>query len=417
MTLIFSTLEMLVAFIYYNIIFNKKMKNNISIYLLMSIITGILFQLEFRNGISNNPFLVSYIICCITISKLDKKDIMLSSVEFAISIIFLSISEAMLYLIIYLPVLSNYNLEDNNVFLLTCSIICFIVVGFLLSKIRSKINSIERIINRNRIVWVLIANIVFFVLIIRIGSNAKIFSDAIYFECFFLLVMVAVVNIYSYRFIFLELEEKKKLEINKEYKVVIDELLDKFRENEHEYKNHLNTLNSIVELEGNDDLKTKVGNYIKGIKNQDNYSDLMYIDSTIIKAVLYNKIQECSIKNISLKYSILSNLEDSSLQNYELSTLLNNLLNNAIEAVEKLDEKNIFINISKDKNKKYRIVVRNNINKDTNIDLNKIFNKGTSSKGKNRGYGLFTVKKIVESHNGEIQLFIKDNYLEFTIII
>lgn len=414
MSIVFSSLEMLATFTYYNIIFNKRVIKNFPIILVISIINGMIFSLDFNDGANSIPFILSVILCCFTISKLDKKDVMLSAIEFIISLIILSIGELLLLGISSIPFIHNRGLQDNEVFMLILLLFSATVVGLLLKKFRNKVSGIEDVISKNRVIWTLILNIVIFVVIIKMGVNADIFTNLEYFQVLIYLIALVLINIHSYKVIYSELEEKRELEINKEYTQVIDNLLFKFREKQHEYNNHLNTLNAMVLLEGNNEIKLKVANYIEDIGKQDKYSDLMYIDNTIIKAIFYSKIQECAVKNINFKYKVSSNLENSKLKNSNLSIVLNNLINNAIEAVSILDEKNIIIEIYEED--KYVINIKNNIDENNKIHISKIFQKGFSSKGEDRGFGLYNVKKIVESHKGEIQLFIKDGYLNFIIM-
>ena len=76
-------------------------------------------------------------------------------------------------------------------------------------------------------------------------------------------------------------------------------------------------------------------------------------------------------------------------------TLLGIYLDNAIEATEKTDNPIIEINISSD-NECTAITIINTHN-NLNMDILKINEKGVSSKGDNRGFGLYNAEMIIKN--------------------
>ena len=52
-----------------------------------------------------------------------------------------------------------------------------------------------------------------------------------------------------------------------------------------------------------------------------------------------------------------------------------------------------------------------------NEDLEKFFKKGFSSKGDNRGYGLYNVKKIINKYNGSIYSRVIDDFFVIEIYV
>ncbi|EGT0685132.1 sensor histidine kinase, partial [Clostridium perfringens] len=222
-------------------------------------------------------------------------------------------------------------------------------------------------------------------------------------------------NSYCYKHLYKDLQIKRELEINAQYQYVIEELLDKFREDEHEYKNHLNTLNAMVALSDDYELKSNVSEYIMNIKEQEKYSRLKYIKSTILKAILYNKIIVCEEKGIKFTYDVICDFDEAPLDNTEQTILLNNLLNNAIEAVEMLSKK--YINLKIVQGVKYEVMVENNLGENVIINQSEMFKKGMSSKGKGRGFGLYNIKKIVERYKGTIQLSTNKSFFRIQVTI
>lgn len=268
---------------------------------------------------------------------------------------------------------------------------------------------------KNRVICAIIMNILFFVILIRFVIGNNLLNKEFLQKGLVLIIIFLCVNIFFIQDTIRSFSERRKLKINIEYQKAMEEVIQKYRIAEHEYKNHLNTLSSIVELDGNNSLSNEVDEYVKKLARDNKYSKLKYIDNIIVKAILYNKIKECEENNIEFVYNIKTNMIDCCIQDTELSIVLNNLINNAIEAVYLLEDRRICIDIYFDN--KYIINVKNTYNKDKDVDISDIFKKGKSTKGINRGYGLYTVKKIVEKNKGSIEINVDNDYIIFNVIV
>jgi len=71
------------------------------------------------------------------------------------------------------------------------------------------------------------------------------------------------------------------------------------------------------------------------------------------------------------------------------------LIDNAIEAVEQLENKQIQIAIFNTDKKNQYIIVKNSYEEQT-IDISTIYTKNQSSKGEKRGLGLYSLRKMLE---------------------
>lgn len=104
----------------------------------------------------------------------------------------------------------------------------------------------------------------------------------------------------------------------------------------------------------------------------------------------------------------------------EMVEIIGILFDNAIEASEKTAG-TIYLDI-KGKEETLEFVIRNQVlDKFENSDIQRLFEKGTSSKGKHRGLGLFRIKELVKKYNLSLipRCIQRDNnyYLEFAITI
>ena len=192
--------------------------------------------------------------------------------------------------------------------------------------------------------------------------------------------------------------------------------MGKLKANEHEYKNHLNTIWSIAQVTPPEDIKEKLQEYITNIVDDtEEFSMLLNVENTIIKAVLYNKGQRAEKLGVKYIYNVRSNFKDISLDNSELTVILSNLLNNAIEATSMIKKKELEVFIDED-NKYYSINVKNRTEGVKLSDLSNIFKMGYSTKGEGRGYGLYNVKNIVDKYKGKIQISLDDDILDIKIL-
>jgi two-component system, LytTR family, sensor histidine kinase AgrC len=154
-----------------------------------------------------------------------------------------------------------------------------------------------------------------------------------------------------------------------------------------------------------------LNNFIQDIEK------VAYIDNIILRFIIYIKLREAKTRRIKFSYNVSNELSDWKIQDYELSEVITNMLNNAFEAVMDKERKIVILDIYKDGEKNV-IEVKNTIDSIDNSVLRNMFKRGFSTKkGKDRGYGLYNTKKIVESNEGRIQLSLEDNVICFRILL
>ena len=94
---------------------------------------------------------------------------------------------------------------------------------------------------------------------------------------------------------------------------------------------------------------------------------------------------------------------------HDISIILSNLLDNAIEASEKLtDEKPEITLIISEVTGYYSIIVKNRISSSVITENKKLAT--TKSDKHNHGYGLKSVKVLAEAHNGMVDIYEKDGF-------
>ena len=120
--------------------------------------------------------------------------------------------------------------------------------------------------------------------------------------------------------------------------------------------------------------------------------------------MLTKKYQEADSKDIKVNMTFLLDLSNLHMKIYEFARILGILLDNAIEASSECKEKIINIDFRNDQKNSRQIITIENTYKDKNVDTEKIFEKGISSKEKHTGLGLWEVRNLIKKNNN-INLF------------
>lgn len=179
--------------------------------------------------------------------------------------------------------------------------------------------------------------------------------------------------------------------LNQMYRSLSDER-EKQKARSHDYMNHLNVMLMLAH-EGKIDeqihyIEEQLGKEVQSV-------DIIDTGNTLINAVLNIKYLEAKEKGIIIPF-IADNLKGIKISDSDLVTILTNVLDNAIEAVEKCDEKRIVFKIIKDYNT--LIIDSTNPYKGKIKDEDNFLT--TKNDKKNHGFGLANIKKTVEANNG-----------------
>lgn len=415
MNLLAAFIEMMVSLLLYNSLFNKGKMDKLLGYSLIVLVCSIVF-VSYNTEDEILLYLLLLIPEIIAIAYIDKKNINLVLMEILISIILTFIIQSTIIAIIFF--ITGKTKEYLYIHLLIYAIITFLIIILMKHFKKLKDIDLESYIDDNLLMSNVILNIFTFFMILRLIYHSEIISNMVVIEIIGLIFVNILFNISFYKNMHKKIIRNKNMEVKNAYNPLLDEIIQNIKANEHEYKNHIGMLFSMIQVSNSiPELKERAGKYIGNIQNTNILSKVLDVESTIIKSVLYSKLVECDQLGISISYEIKTNLEDSLLDDTEITIILSNLLNNAIEASKNTINKDIKVDIRKFE--RYKIEVKNNIT-GLNINPNEIeefFKKGFSSKGNGRGYGLYNVKKIVKKHKGAIYARMVEDYLVIEIYV
>lgn len=290
-------------------------------------------------------------------------------------------------------------------FLFNALVFLILLLFFLNKKIRyfiRKLSITEYDLKNVYVIFVIFISVCFF----GISVYLCLFNYNIIIILMTLLVMIAL---YTIIVIIMIKWFSQKNKIQAEYDILLTNLA--------EYENLLD-IQRIVNHENKNQLLV-----IKGMINKNDLNIIEYIDSLIdthykdndalimktnripsggLKGLVYYKLLMMKDKNIDIYLDVSSRLRNldfcniSVKINQELCKIVGVFLDNAIQAVETISDKKVIILIDYVDNNLF-IKISNTY--EGFIELDKMDDKGYTTKGKGHGYGLSLVKSIVKNND------------------
>lgn len=200
-----------------------------------------------------------------------------------------------------------------------------------------------------------------------------------------------------------ELSHQKEIQLQNmaDYSQHIEDLYNELRGFRHDYINILTSLRLGIE---NQDLPAIQRVYNQVLKdsgqplNQPKFDlgRLSNIKNDALKSLLSAKFLEAQNKQIMAGIEVPQPIEPQGMGLLDILTVLSILTDNAIEAAIEAQEPALSIACLQQEGKQV-FIVENSTQKNV-VDTSKIFERGISSKGKNRGIGLSNVQKIISRY-------------------
>ncbi len=296
--------------------------------------------------------------------------------------------------------LAEYDLQYFVKTLYSINVSLFTLLFFEINKIRRVIIKLYKILlnDNSKLIKSIIYILIFIIVILIFNASIKL-SITIYithiliFTISLLFVVILVVQYFKVKKS--ENKEKVLIECLSKY----EKLIDIDRINKHELLNNLLILRSFENknsIKYKETLNSMINEYES--KNNKITTNLCNLPSGL-KGLLYYKIHEISNQNININVyispKVLIILEKLNAKVFmKLCKIIGILLDNAKEASEISKEKEIIIDIYKEKN---NIIFYIENSTKENINISKIYNKNYSTKGKNRGLGLYILNNIIKN--------------------
>lgn len=413
--------EMLTAFCFFSRIYERK--KNLSVTILIGSLLFILGSLIF-NSFKNNEILnltiffiinLVYALTCFDISI--KNAVVQSAILTAVMFSAEVITIFLLSLIMNIPT-STYK-SDTHIFIFfasICKLVYYIlsqVISLVIIKIEHKNNDIKQSL------------LLFIFPVLTIISNVLFLSIALTTEVSLVykifVTIVSVLYVFASIFMFVyyqllankeakinELESEKRLyNLNNTYMEILQHQNDELQMIFHDTKNHYTALSGFDNIDDVRDYISKIYPVLEE-KNTIRISNNKMLDLIINKYIVF-----CRKNNIKFDYEVkTANLDY--IDDAELSMILNNALDNAVEAALNSGERQIEFSLR-------------HIN---NMDLLSVVNScDTAPRHKNsqlittkfdtgsHGFGTKIIKKYAKKNNGKYEWFYDETEHSFHLTI
>lgn len=235
-------------------------------------------------------------------------------------------------------------------------------------------------------------------------------------SCIVLVVLTILQGIVVKRDIKLQERNKqneKYMKLQKEYYTELLQQDEKMRRFRHDMKTHIIALQSYCESENNSKMKEYLQDIVKGSAI---YEIKAYTGNRAVDAVI-RQICDSAEKN-KIKVEINGGLSDNlMISDFDLCVVLSNLLKNALEACEKIKEREkcmIMLNVGMYQKQIY-ISVKNTVT--SKIRLEGACPKSTKEKSLYHGLGSGNVANIVKKYKGMLEYKCDDEWFEVEISI
>ncbi|WP_347994412.1 GHKL domain-containing protein [uncultured Eubacterium sp.] len=255
-----------------------------------------------------------------------------------------------------------------------------------------------------------------------------------------LLFVIVIFAIYRWQQSTYEVKLKQKqLEMTRIYNDSFKSLIDVVRKNQHDFNNHLLALSALENEENNEKIKQRKNEYKNRISEENKYNSILYrINEPIIAGFLFGKLKETENMGVETTYDVnLCTGEFKYISVYDFIEILGILIDNARDAIlsnkttqnnwENIKDnndcekkENITIKIAETE-KKVIVEVSNPNPYCTEDEIIKMFEKGYSTKGEDRGIGLNKIKEYQDKYKFDIlveNIMTKiGNTIKFSVII
>lgn len=384
-------------------VYGKKLKYNI--YVVIFIVAEMVLMIGINDyGIPKYFITLSYALMFVYCWINYKISVINTLINIFITAIVLGVLQLLVYSILVIL------FKDNDINNLKWEIIVLAVnlVIVILGIPKLHLERLAEFLSRKQWMTILIGVVVvaiFGVQLWKIKQGSSITGEDLLFTVYFyILLFLLLIEWQKTR---LDAEKRKvQLEINKLYYDTYEELIMSIRKKQHDFNNHINAIQDILYTAVSyEELRDQEEKYLNEITQEhQQISILTKVENPLIAGFLTVKIQEAERKGINVEHNCIFPKAKINIPEYQLIEMMGILLDNAIEAVEQMDTgKQIQIQLLMAEGIASFSVTNTYLVSNVK-DISKFFTKGYSTKGDNRGIGLYKLKEMIQKQKGEISL-------------
>ncbi|RGM21658.1 MULTISPECIES: sensor histidine kinase [Eubacteriales] len=416
--------EAIISYIFFSNKFTSKLNNNA---MFLCFFSSSLVQFII-NLVSDNNFtnLIGFIACNILLCIFCFNTNIFQSIYATIlltSIMFIT-EMCVLFLAMIIFKIDFSNIESNSMtFVLVSgsSKLLFFFVAYFVSKLSIKENKENLKLNKT--------NMLFFLPMASILIMGGMSYIALKYEldeyAYILFVVGTILLMYSNIVVFLVHEsvlqtqaentslklQKQKSEIDTEYYSILQNQYENSNILIHDIKRHLL---SIKELSNEKDFEG-INKYIDNLYENYQIKYLrIYSDNKLINAIINRYMNTCKDKTIDF-YCDIRDIDFSFMSDNDITSLLDNLLENAIEATQNANNKKIELTV-KPINTNYIVInAWNYCSSAPNLKDGKL--QTTKSNKFIHGYGIKSIERIAKQYDGNVSHSFNPDEMKFTLSV
>lgn len=191
-----------------------------------------------------------------------------------------------------------------------------------------------------------------------------------------------------------------------------DEMTEKYNETRmirHDIKNHLTAVAMLIDDGKIEDARK----YLDDISSEmDKARPPVNTGSLVLDSLLFRKSSDMAKKDITLNTEFFADFSGNQISEYDLCSIFGNILDNAIEACEKLPPEKRYINLKVKRQLDMICIICENPYVEINDDLS------TQKADKAyHGFGLKRVRKAAESYSGDVNIKSDDGIFSISVLL
>lgn len=314
--------------------------------------------------------------------------------------------------------------EDNSMIILLLSVV---IAWFLAWSVRQIVPVFHRMVEKGK-VWKIAIVIFYGILLVGLFVDYHFNHNPINIYVVFALVFLMFVFFYLYR-----LENAQNEIVNKNYELELqriygktyEDLLIEVRRRQHDYKNQLGAMYGMhLTAKSLDELISMQKNYGIQLQADSKFDSILTCcNNSVLAGFIYYKCVSCEKIGVLVECNIHIEQAECCFALYEIIEILGILIDNACENVkaESSLEQRMILELQESTDK-IIFSVSNPAKYVSFEDIDKMFIRGYSTKGENRGIGLERVLELINKYDAEIKVHNsvpcdKENWIHFIIEI
>ncbi len=236
-------------------------------------------------------------------------------------------------------------------------------------------------------------------------------------DCVYIIVCFILMWLFSFQLMKHYYEERFRKKYFKEFSNVMDQI----ERRQHKFRNQLQVVYSMYNLYHEyETLVEAQREYMGKLVDYEMPADVLVLENPILIAHVYGKITEAQEAGLRIKMTVNCSLERCQLNDIHMVEILGTLFDNAIWDMRETEQIE-FLVFEVEKENGITIRVANPHSELKHQEIRQMFEKGYSTKGENRGIGLYHVRELVQKYKMELlaenRKIEGKNYICFSVVM